>query len=79
MLAYIGLGNTFMEQSQKLNAFRNFMANYDIADNAGNKVLLGICYRKLAEFYSSIEQYEKAKDYLFKATRYLKKRQCFYL
>ncbi len=73
VLAYIGLGNTFMEQSQKLNAFRNYMAAYDIADNAGNKFLLSICYRKLAEFYSSIEQYEKAKDYLFKQLAILKK------
>jgi len=73
VLANIGLGNTFMEQSQKLNAFRNYMAAYDISDNAGNKYLLGICYRKLAEFYSTIEQYEKAKDYLFKQLASLKK------
>jgi tetratricopeptide (TPR) repeat protein len=73
VLAYISLGNTFMEQSQKLNAFRDYMAAYDIADNAGNKFLLGTCYSKLAEFYSSIEQYEKAKDYLFKQLAVLKK------
>ena len=71
--AYISLGNTLMEQSQKLNAFRNYMAAYDIADGSNSKSLLGTCYRKLAEFYSTIEQYEKAKDYLFKQLAVLKK------
>ncbi|MBC7888811.1 MAG: hypothetical protein H7Z13_13115 [Ferruginibacter sp.] len=71
--AYISLGNTLMEQSQKLNAFRNYMAAYDIADAAGNKFLLNICYRKLADFYTSIQQYEKAKDYLFKQLAIIKK------
>lgn len=71
--AYISLGNTLMEQSQKLNAFRNYMIAYDIADASGNKNLLGTCYRKLAEFYTSIQQYEKAKDYLFKQLSRVKK------
>ncbi len=73
VLANIGLGNTMMEQSQKLNAFRNYMAAYNIADASGNKFLVTTCYRKLADFYGSIQQHSKARDYLFRQLAIIKK------
>ncbi len=66
VIAHIGLGNTLLEKSQKLDAFRNYMTALDLADQSERKTLLALAYRKLSDFYANIQQYEKSKDYLYK-------------
>jgi Tetratricopeptide repeat. len=63
---YTSLGNTYLQKDEKLLAFRNYLQALNVAEESGNyNLLLGV-YGRLAGFYLSMEDYEKAKDYEFK-------------
>ncbi len=63
---YNSLGNTYLLKDEKLLAFRNYLTALNIAEESRNPDLLQSCYSRLSAFYSSIEEFEKAKDYEFK-------------
>ena len=63
---YNSLGYTYQMKNEKLLAFRNYLQAMDIAEQSGNLDLMESCYSRMSEFYSTLEDYEKAKDYEFK-------------
>ena len=66
VLSYNSLGYTYMSKNEKLLAFRNYLHALDIAEESRNVDLQSSCYSLLSDFYRSLEDYEKAKDYEFK-------------
>jgi tetratricopeptide (TPR) repeat protein len=66
VLLYNSLGETYLYRNQKLLAFRQFLDAMNLAEQTKNYDLLVACYSSMSDFYSSLENYEKAKDYLFK-------------
>jgi hypothetical protein len=63
---YNSLGNTYSAKNEKLLAFRNFLQALTIAEKSKKPDLLREPYRRMALFYLSLENYEKAKDFEFK-------------
>jgi tetratricopeptide (TPR) repeat protein len=63
------LGDTYRKRNNKLEAFKNYLEALNLAEihNTFNQVIL--CYQNMAEFYSDLANYEKAKDFLFKAQK----------
>jgi tetratricopeptide (TPR) repeat protein len=60
------LGDTYLEKNEKLLAFRNYLQALDRAEQKEKYELLQVCYFRMQKFYSSLEDYEKAKDFEFK-------------
>jgi hypothetical protein len=75
--AYNSLGNTYITKNEKLLAFRNYLQALNVAETTDRQELLCACYEWISEFYASIEDYERAKDFAAKKetleTRYNKK------
>ena len=69
VMAYGSLGSTYLARNEKLLAFRNYLAALDIAEQDKRYPLLRVVYSSLSDFYSSINDYEKAKDFEFKNER----------
>lgn len=63
---YNSMGETYLLKNQKLLAFRQFLEGLNLAEQTDKYDLLELCYENMTDFYSSLENYEKAKDYLFK-------------
>lgn len=64
--AYNSIANTYMRKKDKMLAFRNYLAALDIAERADKFVLLKNTYLNISALYSSLDDYERSKDYLFK-------------
>jgi tetratricopeptide (TPR) repeat protein len=64
--ALISLGNTYMSRKEKLLAFRNFLQALNLAEEIKKYYPLKDCYYTMSYFYSELNDFEKAKDYLFK-------------
>jgi tetratricopeptide (TPR) repeat protein len=64
--AYNGMGETYFARKEKLLAFRNYIQALNLAEQIDNYTQMSNCYYYLSEFYSDLEDYEKAKDYLFR-------------
>jgi tetratricopeptide (TPR) repeat protein len=60
------LGDAYMAKNEKLPAFRHYLQALDKAEETGIYELLSKCYWRMSDFYSSLEDYEKAKDFLFR-------------
>lgn len=71
--AFNSLGNTYMTRREKLLAFRNFLQAINLAESFSDYESLGMCYYNMSSFYADLENYEKAKDYLFKVQELTKK------
>ncbi len=65
--AHNSLGTTYLLRKDKLLAFRSYLQALNIAEDIKRYYPLLACYHNLAAFYTDLEEYEKAKDYLFKA------------
>ncbi len=63
------LGDTYIVQSDNLQAFRNYVNALEIAETSGNHNDMVNCYDNLSDFYLALKQYEKAKDYAFRSLR----------
>ena len=61
-----GLGETYFARKEKLLAFRNYIQALNAAEPTHNYTLIKNCYVNLSELYLSLEDFEKAKDFLFK-------------
>lgn len=65
--AYSSLGKIYQVRNEKLLAFRNFLQALNLAESTGSYEQIKNCYFDMADFYLDLEDYEKSKDYLFKA------------
>ena len=63
VLAYIAMGDQYMQMGEKLLSFRNFLEALSVAETSGNEYLLRTVYAYLRQFYASIHEYRKAIDY----------------
>ncbi|RAV97826.1 tetratricopeptide repeat protein [Pseudochryseolinea flava] len=66
VFAFNAIANTYMRKKDKMLAFRNYLAALEIAERADNFKLLKNTYQNLSAFYASLDDYERAKDYLYK-------------
>ncbi len=56
-------GHVYKVKNEKILALRNFLSALRIAEEIKNHSLIRNCYLYLSDFYSSIEDYDKAIDY----------------
>ena len=63
VMAYIAMGDQYMQMGEKLLSFRNFLEALSVAETSGNEYLLRTVYTYLRRFYASIHEYRKAIDY----------------
>jgi tetratricopeptide (TPR) repeat protein len=64
-------GLVYQARNEKTLALRHFLNAFRIAEKTGNVSLLRNCYIHLSNFYSRIEDYDKAIDYYMKAYKSL--------
>lgn len=64
-------GLVYQARNEKILALRNFLNALHIAEDINNNALIRDCYLHLANFYSSIEDYDKAIDYYMMAFKKL--------
>lgn len=65
--AYNSIGNTYLRKKDKLLSFRNYLRALEIAEEADSYILMRNCYSSMSSFYLELEEFEKAKDYIYKA------------
>ena len=71
----MSFGNTQLYINENLKAFKNYIAAQEIAEKSegeSRKKLVISSYDGLSSFYTSIENYDKAIDYLYKILAYNK-------
>jgi tetratricopeptide (TPR) repeat protein len=68
VLAYSSMGRTYQFRNEKLLAFRNYLEALDVAELSKKDVHLKFVYSSLVEFYTNLEEYDKAIDYQMKIT-----------
>lgn len=57
-------GQVFYSRNENILALRNYLIALRIAEDIRNTALIRNCYLYLSEFYGSIEEYDKAIDYM---------------
>jgi tetratricopeptide (TPR) repeat protein len=57
-------GQVYKARNENILALRNFLNALRIGENIKNNPLIRNCYLHLSDFYSSIEDYDKAIDYM---------------
>ena len=73
VISYLAMGRNYLTRDEKLHSFKSFLTAFNIADQTKHKDkdwLLVSCYRNLAEFFSSLNNYQKSIDYYTKVTDY---------
>lgn len=76
VVARVSHGNTQLVTGNKLDAFKSYLTAQTIAEKSKqlNKgILQSIAYNSLSSFYSTIEDYDRAIDFLYKSLDYAKK------
>lgn len=71
--AYMANGRNYQFRDEKLNAFKNYLAALNIADQTKHKdkeILLVNCYRSLSDFFATIGNHDKAIDYYTKVLEF---------
>jgi tetratricopeptide (TPR) repeat protein len=61
----------YLAKGDQLNAFRNYNNALNTAERLDKPNLIADTYKSLAQFYTSLEDYDKALDYLLKAYKLL--------
>ena len=64
-------GQVYMARNENILALRNFLNALRIAEEIKNSSLIRNCYINLSSFYSDIEDYDKAIDYMTEAYKKL--------
>ncbi len=80
VVSHLAMGRNYLYRDEKLSAFKNFLTAVNIADQTKHKDknwLVVSCYRNLAEFFASLENYDKAIDYYTKITDYDRQQKNF--
>jgi len=65
-LCYTALSNTWLEMKNKLSAFQNLLSAREFAEKSKSVYRIINSNLELADFYSNIDENEKAKDIYFK-------------
>ncbi|HEY9047853.1 MAG TPA: hypothetical protein VIN08_18225 [Ohtaekwangia sp.] len=67
--AYISIAQTYLRKDDKMLGFRNLLRALDVAETKKgyNYYEQRDAYYALSDFYSDLEEWEKAKDYIYKA------------
>jgi tetratricopeptide (TPR) repeat protein len=68
---YYSFGSVYQLKKERLLALRNYLTALRIAEESKDPLLLRSCYYALSQFYSDIKEYDKAIDYLRKASEQL--------
>lgn len=68
---HLEYGSVYLLKNEKILALKNYMTVIRLAEDDKNNNLLRAGYLKLSEFYSLIEDYDKAIDYQVKALQKL--------
>jgi tetratricopeptide (TPR) repeat protein len=66
-------GQVYQATNENILALRNYFSAMRIAEQLKNNALIRNCYLYLSNFYSSIDDYEKAVDYMTDAYNILEK------
>jgi tetratricopeptide (TPR) repeat protein len=66
--AYYSFGSVYQLKKERILALRNYLIALRIAEESKDPLLLRSCYYILSQFYSDIKEYDKAIDYLRKAS-----------
>jgi len=64
--AYNSLGLSLVNKNDMVNAFKAYLGALTVAEKSMKPGLLILCYERLMDFYQSLNNFEKAKDYAFK-------------
>lgn len=64
-------GRVYLAKNENILALRNFLNALRLAEDIGNYSLIRNCYLNLSNFYSSIDDYDRAIDYIDKAYKEL--------
>ncbi len=73
VITEISYANTLMNKDENLTAFKRYMKALEIAELSDDNNLKINIYSRLAQFYNSVGQQEKAKDYAAKTIEYAQK------
>lgn len=68
---YYSFGSVYQLKKERILALRNYLTALRIAEEARDALLLRSCYYTLSQFYADIKEYDKAIDYLKKASEQL--------
>jgi tetratricopeptide (TPR) repeat protein len=71
--AFLSLGKVYQSRNEKLLSFRNYLQGMNLAEESNITDQIKTAYFSMADFYRDLEDYEKAKDYLFKVEEISKK------
>jgi tetratricopeptide (TPR) repeat protein len=66
-------GQVYQAKNENILALRNYFSALRIAENIKNNPLIRNCYLYLSSFYNSIDDYDKAIDYMTEALNVLNK------
>jgi len=64
--AYNSIGHTYLGKKEKMLALRNYLLALNLAEASDRYTLMRECYFNMSSFYSSLEEWEKSKDYTYK-------------
>lgn len=67
IICFLQLGNTYLQKSEIVMAFKMFTNANDIAGSLQNYELLSLVYRSIAELYRQSDNIPLAKEYIFKS------------
>jgi pentatricopeptide repeat protein len=67
IISFNSLGNTYLNKKENILAFRNYLQALNLAENLNRYELLKSCFLTMSTFYTDLEDYERAKDFVYKA------------
>lgn len=70
---YMSFGNNYLLKKEKLLALKNYFNALKLSEQVKDAQLMRDSYLMLSRFYVSVENYDKAIDYVVKATAMLEK------
>ena len=65
---YYSFGAVYQLKKERILALRNYLTALRIAEEGKDPLLLRSCYTVLSQFYADLKEYDKAIDYLNKAS-----------
>lgn len=60
------LGHTYLTKTERMLAFRSYLRATNLAEEIRSFELQSECYYYMSRFYSDLNDYEQAKDYVYK-------------
>lgn len=66
VMSSLQLGHTYLRKNERMLAFRSYLRATNLAEEMKSFDLQGDCYYYMSRFYSDLNDYEQAKDYVYK-------------